>query len=51
MPYYRVTYQYYVEGEYKNEDVAKEIMLEIISEATGEDLSIEEFDEETKEWK
>jgi len=59
MPYYRVTFDGYVEGEYESEEAAKKDLLACLEPdyiddvgRTREDmLSVEEFDAETDVWK
>jgi hypothetical protein len=55
MPYYRVTFDGYVEGEYESEDAAEEEMLRMMTEGDElreprDFLSIETFNQETGEW-
>ncbi len=59
MPYYRATFDGYIEGEYENEEAARTAMVEAMQEdytdqygRGPEDLvSIEEFNDKIGEWK
>lgn len=53
MPYYRVTYEGYLEGDYGFVEKAKEEFIIALKEDIEDDRNIvvEEFDEEKKEWK
>ena len=50
MPYYRVSYEYYVEGEYSDKEEAENDLLEDITDIERSDLTVETFNETTKEW-
>lgn len=49
MPYFRVQYEGYIEGDYESQEDAVEAFLEVL-EYGDLDLDVEVFDEETKEW-
>ncbi len=58
MPYYRATYEGYVEGEFPNVEAAKEAMIEGLhpdyrdnyGRSPADMIGIEEFDGEKEEW-
>lgn len=51
MPWYRITYEKYLEYCSDSEEEAVETYLEVLGDTAVEDLTIEVFDEEAKEWK
>ena len=59
MPYYRVTYEGYIEGEYDNAEEAKhDFMKYIVNDEIDQydrtwmdSIAVEEYDEKTEKWK
>lgn len=58
MPYFRVTYEGYLEGEYEDADAAKQALIDDIEgevlDAYGRQwwdlIHVEQFNDETGEW-
>ena len=48
--YLRVSYEYYVEGDYENEEEAIDVFMESIDEMDKDELTVEVFNDETNEW-
>lgn len=51
MPFFRVQLQQYIEDEFDSKEEAVERFLEFLEDRVGgDDLTVEEFDDDTAEW-
>jgi len=50
MPYYRVTYDEYIEGVYNRVEDSKNAFLDILDDVLPDQLSVEVFDNELQKW-